>query len=127
MSVNQNVADIVHVLKSNGQTPTKELCRLTKLSPDQVRRALKQAPVRSPKRGVWELKGVSKPVGSSKLTITQVAEDAILKGKSNEQVLALLTEKIPGFDPVSKKSYPAWFRNRLRKEGELPAQKTRRK
>lgn len=53
-----------------------------------------------------------------RVTVSSVAEELILAGKSNDEVWTVLKErfKLDG----DKRHYPSWYRSRLRRQGKLP-------
>jgi hypothetical protein len=53
-----------------------------------------------------------------KLSISGLAEQLLLAGKSNAETWAALKERFKLGD--DKKHYPSWFRSRLRRQGRLP-------
>lgn len=60
----------------------------------------------------------AKPVKEKRHTISSLAEELLLAGKSNPEVWTAIKERFkPGDD---KKHYPSWFRSRLRRQGKLP-------
>lgn len=52
-----------------------------------------------------------------RVTVTQVAEQLILDGKTNDEVWAVIQPQFRLDD--NKKNYPSWFRSRLKKHGRL--------
>ena len=56
-----------------------------------------------------------------RVTVSSVAEELILAGKSNDEVFAELKAKFKLDD--SKKSYPSWYRCRLKRQGKIAAEK----
>ena len=47
------------------------------------------------------------------------AMELIIEGKTNEEVIAIVRDEIEGANPTS--ATIAWYKNKLRKEGKLPA------
>jgi hypothetical protein len=58
------------------------------------------------------------PAKPPKLSISGLAEQLLLAGKSNAETWAALKERFKLGD--DKKHYPSWFRSRLRRQGRLP-------
>lgn len=56
-----------------------------------------------------------------RVTVSSVAEELILAGKSNEDVFAALKAQFKLDD--SKKSYPTWYRCRLKRLGKIASEK----
>lgn len=61
-------------------------------------------------------KAVKKPAGEKKPGVGDVAIEALRAGKDNEEVLDLVKKKFPNAS-VSASSI-AWYRNKLRSDGE---------
>lgn len=75
----------------------------------------KKSPVAEPLPGKGEKP--TKPKKEPKVSISSVAEKLILEGLSNEAVWHVLKEQFKLDD--SKKSYPSWYRCRLKRQGKL--------
>lgn len=60
---------------------------------------------------------VTPPAKTPKLSISGMAEQLLLAGKSNAETWAALKERFKLGD--DKKHYPSWFRSRLRRQGRL--------
>jgi hypothetical protein len=56
-----------------------------------------------------------------RVTVSSVAEELILGGMSNENVFAELKARFKLDD--SKKSYPSWYRCRLKRQGKIATEK----
>jgi hypothetical protein len=52
-----------------------------------------------------------------RVSVSSVAEELLLAGKTNEEVFAVLKEKFKLDD--SKKNYPSWYRCRLKRQKKL--------
>ena len=81
-----------------------------------VRPSLGKAPKPSHQTGSRAAKAAIKAAADTD-TITSVAIEAILAGYTNAEVFKILKARF-GLDD-DKKSYPAWYRGKLRREGKL--------
>lgn len=57
-----------------------------------------------------------------RVSVSSVAEELLLAGKTNEEVFAVLKEKFKLDD--SKKNYPSWYRCRLKRQKKLAEEKS---
>ena len=53
------------------------------------------------------------------------AKELILEGKSNQEVIDTIKEEIEGANPTT--ATIAWYKNKLRQEGKLPATNRKKK
>jgi len=122
---NKNVDKITKMLANDGPCAIRAICDATGLSADQVRRALKGMAISKTKDGrvvTFELQTTSKVKSKGtrriKRSISSVARDMIVAGRTNEQVLATLVKDFD-LDLATKRHYAAWFRARLVRQGTL--------
>lgn len=57
----------------------------------------------------------SKLLRPERVSVSSIAEGLIIAGKTNQEVWAVIKERFKLDD--TKKSYPAWYRGRLRRKG----------
>ena len=80
--------------------------------------AAKEKPAASPKAETKEVpKTDEKPVRAARHTVSSVARQLILEGKTNEEVWKAIKSEFKLDN--SKKHYPAWYRSELRRAGKL--------
>lgn len=83
----------------------------------KIEKPVKAKAVKAPK----EPKAKKEPK-ARRVSVSSVAEDLLLAGKTNEEVFAVLKEKFKLDD--SKKNYPSWYRCRLKRQKKLAEEKS---